>query len=75
MSDLFTQVGADVCQPETTITPYNYTFNGSSVRVVKDESGEPWFVGKDVCSKAQSPNSSRPGVWNAAPRLQNRLDF
>lgn len=58
MSDLFTQVGADASQPEAAITTYN--FNGSTpVRVVKDESGEPWFVAKDVCDALELGNPSQ----------------
>ena len=57
MSDLFTQVGADVCQPETTLSTYN--FNGSAVRITKDENGEPWFVGKDVCEILGYVNASK----------------
>lgn len=48
MSDtLFTQVGADTRQPEATLS--TYTFNGSAVRITKDENGEPWFIARDVC--------------------------
>ena len=49
MSDMFTQeVVVGIGQPETPqINIFN--FHGTSVRVVKDESGEPWFVAKDVC--------------------------
>ncbi|PZQ38984.1 MAG: phage antirepressor [Pseudomonas putida] len=27
-----------------------FSFKGTPVRVITDENGEPWFVGKDVCS-------------------------
>lgn len=40
-----------------TITPFN--FNGVSVRVITDENGEPWFVGKDVCDLLGYTNSSK----------------
>ena len=46
MNDLFKNDGTGNCQSEEIKL---YDFNGSSVRVVKDEKGEPWFVAKDVC--------------------------
>lgn len=36
-------------QPTSGNAPSVFDFKGSSVRVVTDENGEPWFVAKDVC--------------------------
>lgn len=30
------------------MTPTLFNFRGTSIRVITDERGEPWFVGKDV---------------------------
>ena len=56
MNDLFERSdGAGVIQPGENITTYN--FNGAPIRVVKDDSGEPWFVAKDVCDVLEIKNS------------------
>ncbi len=45
MNDLFTPAGTGNIQSELRI----FNFNDAPVRTVKDESGNPWFVAKDVC--------------------------
>ena len=48
-NDLFdTTAGAEFVQPESA-NILSFDFNGHSVRVHKDQNGEPWFVAKDVC--------------------------
>ncbi|MDD3165291.1 MAG: BRO family protein [Oscillospiraceae bacterium] len=48
MNELFDSLtGTASPQSENALSTYN--FNGTPVRVVKDESGNPWFVAKDVC--------------------------
>ncbi len=39
------------------LVPFN--FKGAPVRVVTDEHGEPWFVGKDVCDLLGYANASK----------------
>ena len=57
MDDLFTQnVVIGGCRSEVLST---YTFNGSEVRIIKDEHGEPWFVAKDVCEVLGYANASK----------------
>ena len=64
MSDLFTQVGADTCQPETTAitvihsaeAPKIFWFQGSPVRT-KVIDGEPMFCLSDVCKALEIANS------------------
>ena len=53
MNDLFTPAGAGNIQSGTRI----FSFNGIPVRAVKDESGNPWFVAKDVCDVLEIKNS------------------
>ncbi|MDR2309039.1 MAG: Bro-N domain-containing protein [Paucimonas sp.] len=36
-----------------------FSFKGTPVRVVTDEHGEPWFVGKDVCDLLGYANASK----------------
>ena len=36
-----------------------FSFKGTPVRVVTDEQGEPWFVGKDVCDLLGYANASK----------------
>lgn len=38
------------------LTPFN--FSGTEIRVITDEHGEPWFVGKDVCDLLGYANPS-----------------
>ena len=45
MNDLFKNDGAGNCQSDAIKL---YDFNGSSVRVVQDDKGEPWFIAQDV---------------------------
>ena len=54
MNDLFKNDGAGNCQSDAIKL---YDFNGSSVRVVRDEKGEPWFVANDVCDILEIRNS------------------
>ena len=53
MNDLFTPAGTGNIQLETRI----FNFNGIPVRTLKDESGNPWFVAKDVCDVLGIGNS------------------
>jgi len=39
------------------LIPFN--FNGSSVRVIIDENGEPLFVGKDICEILSYANPTK----------------
>ncbi len=41
-----------------------FDYEGNQIRVAKSEDGEPWFVGKDVCSILEIENPS-----NAYSRL------
>lgn len=36
-----------------------FDFRGTAIRVITDEHGEPWFVGKDVCDLLGYTNSSK----------------
>lgn len=36
-------------QPTSGNSPSVFDFKGDTVRVITDESGEPWFIAKDVC--------------------------
>lgn len=38
------------------LTPFN--FSGAEIRVITDDQGEPWFVGKDVCDQLGYANPS-----------------
>lgn len=35
-----------------------FTYNGTQVRVIKDDNGEPWFVAVDVCGVLDIGNTS-----------------
>lgn len=54
-----------------------FSFKGADVRVITDEHGEPWFVGKDVCSLlgyADTSNAMKQhcrGVVKYHPILDN----
>lgn len=56
--------------PETQATTTNqlqqFNFNNNEVRIITDEHGEPWFVGKDVCDIL--------GYANASKALQDHVD-
>ena len=56
-----------------------FDFNGNNVRVVKDEEGNPWFVGKDVCRilgivwQGKNTLFSIPKIWKMSMEIPDSL--